>query len=117
MAKGSDHFVQAIWRQRCDSCARSHLFNSASQPRKYWFLSRRLLPVQQDISDRAKRTKLFAIKRGRHKQLWYFGELIRVYDESCSGWRIVNLPEQRFVFLRKWYREFHRKRGYANTTS
>ena len=30
---------------------------------------------------------------------------------------VVNLPEQRSVFLRKWYREFHRKWVYTNTTS
>src|SRR5277367_1246406 len=29
----------------------------------------------------------------------------------------VNLPEQRFVFLRKWHREFHRKWAYPNATS
>jgi hypothetical protein len=30
---------------------------------------------------------------------------------------IVNLPEQRCAFLRKWYGEFHRKWVYTNTTS
>jgi hypothetical protein len=30
---------------------------------------------------------------------------------------LVNLPEQRLVFFRKWYREFHRKWIYTNTTS
>jgi hypothetical protein len=30
---------------------------------------------------------------------------------------IVNLPEQRFVFLRKWHRQFHRKWVYTNTAS
>jgi putative SOS response-associated peptidase YedK len=29
---------------------------------------------------------------------------------------VVNLPEQRSVFLRKWYREFHRKWVCTNTT-
>jgi (p)ppGpp synthase/HD superfamily hydrolase len=28
-------------------------------------------------------------KRGREQQLWYFNELLRVYDEKCQGWRIV----------------------------
>jgi hypothetical protein len=30
---------------------------------------------------------------------------------------VVNLPEQRFVFLRKWHRGFHRKWVCTNTTS
>jgi (p)ppGpp synthase/HD superfamily hydrolase len=29
-------------------------------------------------------------KRGRDEQLWYFEELIKVYDASCGGWRIVH---------------------------
>lgn len=28
-------------------------------------------------------------KRGRKEQLWYFDELIRVYDKRCPSWRIV----------------------------
>lgn len=28
-------------------------------------------------------------KRGRKEQLWYFDELIRVYDQRCPNWRIV----------------------------
>jgi len=28
-------------------------------------------------------------KRGRDQQLWYFDELIRVYEERCRNWRIV----------------------------
>jgi hypothetical protein len=36
--------------------------------------------------------------------------------ENCLAQALVNLPEQRFVFLRKWYREFHRKWIYTNTT-
>src|SRR5580765_6448251 len=28
-------------------------------------------------------------KRGRKHQLWYFDELIKVYDERCPNWRIV----------------------------
>jgi (p)ppGpp synthase/HD superfamily hydrolase len=28
-------------------------------------------------------------KRGRIQQLWYFGELIKVYEERCPNWRIV----------------------------
>jgi (p)ppGpp synthase/HD superfamily hydrolase len=28
-------------------------------------------------------------KRGRDEQLWYFEELIKVYDKNCTGWRIV----------------------------
>ena len=28
-------------------------------------------------------------KRGREEQLWYFRELIRVYEERCPDWRIV----------------------------
>ena len=28
-------------------------------------------------------------KRGRKEQLWYFNELIKVYEERCSDWRIV----------------------------
>lgn len=28
-------------------------------------------------------------KRGREKQLWYFNELIKVYDDRCPNWRIV----------------------------
>ena len=28
-------------------------------------------------------------KRGRKQQLWYFDELIKVYEEKCPGWRIV----------------------------
>ncbi len=28
-------------------------------------------------------------KRGREQQLWYFNELLRVYDEKCEDWRIV----------------------------
>jgi hypothetical protein len=37
--------------------------------------------------------------------------------ENCHAQALVNLPEQTFVFLRKWYREFHRKWVYTNTTS
>jgi (p)ppGpp synthase/HD superfamily hydrolase len=29
-------------------------------------------------------------KRGRKEQLWYFGELIKVYQERCPNWRIVS---------------------------
>jgi (p)ppGpp synthase/HD superfamily hydrolase len=28
-------------------------------------------------------------KRGRKQQLWYFDELIKVYEERCPNWRIV----------------------------
>jgi (p)ppGpp synthase/HD superfamily hydrolase len=28
-------------------------------------------------------------KRGRNEQLWYFEELIKVYDERCPNWRMV----------------------------
>jgi (p)ppGpp synthase/HD superfamily hydrolase len=28
-------------------------------------------------------------KRGRDQQLWYFDELIKVYEERCRNWRIV----------------------------
>jgi hypothetical protein len=28
-------------------------------------------------------------KRGRKEQLWYFEELLKVYDEKCGSWRIV----------------------------
>ncbi|MGH3056355.1 MAG: phosphohydrolase, partial [Gaiellaceae bacterium] len=28
-------------------------------------------------------------KRGREQQLWYFCELVKVYDEKCGTWRIV----------------------------
>ena len=28
-------------------------------------------------------------KRGREQQLWYFRELLRVYDDRCRNWRIV----------------------------
>jgi (p)ppGpp synthase/HD superfamily hydrolase len=28
-------------------------------------------------------------KRGRKHQLWYFGELIKVYEKRCPSWRIV----------------------------
>ena len=28
-------------------------------------------------------------KRGREQQLWYFRELIKVYEEKCPNWRIV----------------------------
>lgn len=29
------------------------------------------------------------LKRGRKEQLWYFDELIKVYEARCSGWRII----------------------------
>jgi hypothetical protein len=28
-------------------------------------------------------------KRGREQQLWYFDELIKVYEVKCSTWQIV----------------------------
>jgi hypothetical protein len=28
-------------------------------------------------------------KRGRDQQLWYFSELIKVYEVKCSDWRII----------------------------
>jgi (p)ppGpp synthase/HD superfamily hydrolase len=28
-------------------------------------------------------------KRGREQQLWYFDELLKVYDGKCKNWRIV----------------------------
>jgi hypothetical protein len=28
-------------------------------------------------------------KRGGKQQLWYFDELIKVYEERCSTWQIV----------------------------
>jgi hypothetical protein len=28
-------------------------------------------------------------KRGRREQLWYFNELLKVYDEKCPNWRPV----------------------------
>jgi len=29
------------------------------------------------------------LKRGRDQQLWFFDELIKVYESRCLGWRIV----------------------------
>jgi len=29
------------------------------------------------------------LKRGRSEQLWYFNELLKVYDGKCSRWRII----------------------------
>jgi len=29
-------------------------------------------------------------KRGRKAQLWYFEELLKVYEKRCPGWRIVD---------------------------
>jgi (p)ppGpp synthase/HD superfamily hydrolase len=29
-------------------------------------------------------------KRGRKEQLWYFDELIKIYEQRCPNWRIVN---------------------------
>ena len=29
-------------------------------------------------------------KRGRREQLWYFDELMKVYDQRCPNWRIVS---------------------------
>jgi len=29
-------------------------------------------------------------KRGRKEQLWYFDELIKVYEQRCPNWRIVS---------------------------
>jgi len=28
-------------------------------------------------------------QRGRDEQVWYFAELIKVYNEKCSNWRII----------------------------
>jgi len=28
-------------------------------------------------------------KRGRREQLWYFDELLKVYEEKCPSWRLV----------------------------
>jgi hypothetical protein len=28
-------------------------------------------------------------KRGRKQQLWYFDELIKVYEKRCPSWRVV----------------------------
>jgi (p)ppGpp synthase/HD superfamily hydrolase len=28
-------------------------------------------------------------KRGRTEQLWYFNELLKIYDEKCPNWRLV----------------------------
>jgi (p)ppGpp synthase/HD superfamily hydrolase len=33
-------------------------------------------------------------QRGRSEQLWYFNELLKVYDEKCSHWRIVEQLRQ-----------------------
>jgi len=33
-------------------------------------------------------------KRGRKQQLWYFDELIKVYQERCPNWRIVQELQQ-----------------------
>jgi (p)ppGpp synthase/HD superfamily hydrolase len=33
-------------------------------------------------------------KRGRKQQLWYFDELIKVYEERCPNWRIVQELKQ-----------------------
>jgi (p)ppGpp synthase/HD superfamily hydrolase len=27
--------------------------------------------------------------RGRHEQLWYFDELIKIYEQRCPNWRII----------------------------
>jgi len=29
------------------------------------------------------------LKRGQQQQLWYFAELIRVFEGKCPNWRIV----------------------------
>lgn len=33
-------------------------------------------------------------KRGRDQQLWYFNELIKVYEVKCSDWRIIQELKQ-----------------------
>ena len=40
-------------------------------------------------------------KRGRDQQLWYFDELIMVYEERCRNWRIVEEPKRMVAELRR----------------
>lgn len=40
-------------------------------------------------------------KRGRDQQLWYFDELIRVYQTRCPGWRIVEELKRVVAELRR----------------
>jgi GTP pyrophosphokinase len=40
-------------------------------------------------------------KRGREQQLWYFRELLRVYDEKCGKWRIVEELKRTIAELRR----------------
>lgn len=40
-------------------------------------------------------------KRGRDEQLWYFEELIKVYDKRCPNWRIVKELERTVTGLRQ----------------
>jgi (p)ppGpp synthase/HD superfamily hydrolase len=40
-------------------------------------------------------------KRGRDQQLWYFDELIKVYEERCQNWRIVEELKRMVAELRR----------------
>ena len=40
-------------------------------------------------------------KRGRDQQLWYFDELIKVYEERCRNWRIVEELKRMVAELRR----------------
>jgi len=40
-------------------------------------------------------------KRGRTEQLWYFEELLRVYQVQCPGWRIVAELERAVAELKR----------------
>ena len=40
-------------------------------------------------------------KRGRDQQLWYFDELIKVYEERCRNWRIVEELKRTVAELRR----------------
>lgn len=40
-------------------------------------------------------------KRGRDQQLWYFDELIKVYEKRCGNWRIVEELKRMVAELRR----------------
>lgn len=41
------------------------------------------------------------LKRGRDQQLWYFDELIKVYEKRCGNWRIVEELKRMVAELRR----------------
>jgi GTP pyrophosphokinase len=70
-------YMERLWNQPCETLLVSvadKLYNARSILEDY-------REIRQEVWTR--------FQRGRDQQLWYFDELVKVYEKRCPTWRIV----------------------------